>query len=250
MHSLGSSPFKKLAIAAIEANNRENERRHTIAYAQEPPKVDAPEGEELERLAAKAVADTYSKGNSSASGGSGKLTQKEMRSSMPGITKPTGLFDPLGFSADCSVGKLLFYREVELKHGRVAMLAALGILVGEQWHPLWGGNIDLPAYITFQFTPLQTFWPAVVAAIAIPEVFSVFTFEGPEKQVPELWAIKADGREPGDFDFDPLGLKPPDGPELVAMQNKELNNGRLAMIASAGMIAQELATNQKLFDRF
>jgi len=31
------------------------------------------------------------------------------------------------------------------------------------------------------------------------------------------------------------------------MQNKELNNGRLAMLAAAGMIAQELATGKKLF---
>jgi light-harvesting complex I chlorophyll a/b binding protein 1 len=42
-------------------------------------------------------------------------------------------------------------------------------------------------------------------------------------------------------------LKPTDPEELKTMQTKELNNGRLAMIAAAGMIAQELATGQKLF---
>merc|ERR1719401_826989 len=83
-----------------------------------------------------------------------------------GITKPYGFFDPLGFATDASPGRLLFYREVELKHGRVGMLASLGILVGEQFHPLFGGNIDVPSYVAFQQTPLQTFWPAVVAAIA------------------------------------------------------------------------------------
>ena len=31
------------------------------------------------------------------------------------------------------------------------------------------------------------------------------------------------------------------------MQTKELNNGRLAMIAVAGMVGQELATGGKLF---
>merc|ERR1712224_800128 len=41
----------------------------------------------------------------------------------------------------CGFGQALFYREVELKHGRVAMLAALGFLVGEQYHPLFGGDI-------------------------------------------------------------------------------------------------------------
>lgn len=161
---------------------------------------------------------------------------------MAGVSAPLGFFDPLGFSTDCSTGRLLFYREVELKHGRVAMLAALGILVGEKFHPLFGGNIDLPAYITFQFTPLQQFWPAVVAAIAVPEAASVATFSNAEP-----WSIKED-HEPGNFGFDPLGLKPKDPAELKSLQTKELNNGRLAMIAAAGMIAQELATNRKIFD--
>merc|ERR1719221_2241874 len=98
-----------------------------------------------------------------------------------GITSPMGFFDPLGFAtADTMTGgKLLFYREVELKHGRVAMLASLGILVGEQFHPLFGGNIDVPSYIAFQQTPLQSFWSSVLVAIAIPEVFSIFSFQEP-----------------------------------------------------------------------
>merc|ERR1719247_3340066 len=68
-------------------------------------------------------------------------------------------WDPLGFCSDENLteGKLKFYREVELKHGRVGMLAALGFLVGENFHPLFGGNIDAPAYLAFQQTPLETF---------------------------------------------------------------------------------------------
>ena len=44
---------------------------------------------------------------------------------MPGITGPLGFFDPLKFSENASEGKLKFYREVELKHGRVASARAL-----------------------------------------------------------------------------------------------------------------------------
>merc|ERR1711937_717670 len=77
---------------------------------------------------------------------------------MAGVIGPTGFFDPLGFATDIDEGKLLFYREVEIKHGRVAMLASLGFLVAEQFHPLFGGNINVPSYIAFQETPLQTFW--------------------------------------------------------------------------------------------
>merc|ERR1712139_389444 len=133
---------------------------------------------------------------------------KAKESLLAGITR-LGYFDPLGFYTDISGGKLLFYREVELKHGRVAMLASLGILVGEHFHPLFGGNIDVPSYVAFQQTPLQTFWPAVLAAIAIPEVFSVFTFRSPFGMdiMDTLWTIRGD-HEPGNLGFDPLGLRP------------------------------------------
>ena len=36
--------------------------------------------------------------------------------------------------------------EVELKHCRVAMLAALGFPLAEQFHPLFGGDIDTPSW--------------------------------------------------------------------------------------------------------
>jgi hypothetical protein len=163
---------------------------------------------------------------------------------LAGITEPLGFWDPAGYSDDASEGKLRFYREVELKHGRLGMLAALGFLVGENYHPLFGGDIDVPAYLAFQQTPLEIFWPKVVSAIAIIEVFSVFSFNSPAGGEP--WSIRSD-HVPGDFGFDPLNLKPTDPEELKAMQTKELNNGRLAMLAAAGMIAQELATGQKLF---
>jgi hypothetical protein len=179
----------------------------------------------------------------------------ERAKKMPGVSGPLGFFDPANFCSDISEGKLCFYREVEVKHGRVAMLASVGFLVAEQFHPLFGGNIDVPSYIAFQQTPLQTFWPAVVAAIAIPEVYSVFSFKQPweMESLPSgtvesaLWSVKED-RVAGDFSFDPLNLKPKDPKEFKTMQTKELNNGRLAMIAAAGMIAQELATNRKIFD--
>jgi len=168
--------------------------------------------------------------------------------SMAGVTAPLDFFDPAGFCTDCSEGKLCFYREVELKHGRVAMLAALGFLVGEQFHPLFGGDIDVPSYLAFQQTPLQTFWPAVVAAIAIPEIYSVYDFEEPGSKASnyEQWVMKTD-RIPGDRGFDPLGLKPEDPEEFKEMQTKELNNGRLAMIGAAGLIAQELVSGEKIF---
>lgn len=177
---------------------------------------------------------------------------------MSGVTGPLGFFDPAGFCSEdgasndkVSEGKVRFYREVELKHCRVAMLAALGFPIAEQFHPLFGGGIDVPSFSAFQQTPLQTFWPAVIVLISIIEVFSVFTFVNPASRLEDgspaqPWTIRTD-HVAGDLGFDPLGLKPTDPAELLAMQNKELNNGRLAMLAIAGMVAQEGATGSKLF---
>jgi hypothetical protein len=49
---------------------------------------------------------------------------------------------------------------------------------------------------------------------------------------------------PGDIGFDPLGLKPSNADEFANMQAKELSNGRLAMLAVAGMCVQELVNGQ------
>ena len=86
------------------------------------------------------------------------------------------------------------------------MLAALGFPVAEQFHPLWGGNIDVPSVVAFQQTPLQTFWPIVLAAIASIELGSIKNYEDIFKKG-EPWSLK-DEHEAGDFGFDPLGLKP------------------------------------------
>ena len=51
---------------------------------------------------------------------------------------------------------------------------------------------------------------------------------------------------PGDLGFDPLGLKPTNDKDLKSMATKELNNGRLAMVGIAGMVAQELVSGMKI----
>jgi len=237
MFGITSSPLQKLALTAIDTNNRGNRYQGYRA----PDVAMKAQANNNELVSGWSEVDPETRRKLSK-----VIDQVEAKESLlAGISAPMGFFDPIGFSTTVTGGKLLFYREVELKHGRVAMLAALGILVGENFHPLFGGNIDVPAYVAFQQTPLQAFWPAVVAAIAIPEIFSVFTFQDPTNG--EQWAMKLD-HVPGDLGFDPLGLKPTDPKEFKEMQTKELNNGRLAMIAAAGMIGQELATGQKLFE--
>ena len=107
-----------------------------------------------------------------------------------------------------------------------------------------------PAINHFQQVP-GIFWSAIVFSIACAEGYRL-TYGwtnpvGPGKDGSSgLWALNSD-YVPGDIGFDPLGLKPTNAADLAERQTRELNNGRLAMIAIAGMVGQELATGTKLF---
>lgn len=126
------------------------------------------------------------------------------------------------------------------------MLAALGFFVGEKFHPLFGGDIDVPSYVAFQATPLQEFWTSVILTIGVFEFFSIVSFApGRGFEIRETFPT-GEARIAGDFKFDPLGFKPKDAAGLKSMQEKEINNGRLAMIAIAGMVVQELVSGSKL----
>ena len=68
--------------------------------------------------------------------------------SIPGALPPVGVFDPLGFAAKADEMTLKRYREAELTHGRVGMLATVGFLVGEAVESktvLFNGEITGPA---------------------------------------------------------------------------------------------------------
>ena len=55
-------------------------------------------------------------------------------------------------------------------------------------------------------------------------------------------SIESKGGAPGDFGWDPAGIRPKSAERLAEYQLKELNNGRLAMIGIAGMSLQAYAT--------
>merc|ERR1719487_3176286 len=64
---------------------------------------------------------------------------------LPGALAPVGDFDPLGLATDLDLTEMKRFREAEVTHGRVSMLAVLGFLTAESFHPLFGGDIDGPA---------------------------------------------------------------------------------------------------------
>jgi hypothetical protein len=172
---------------------------------------------------------------------------------LPGSLPPVGEFDPLGFAKDTPLGTMKQWREAETQHGRVAMLAAIGMLVTEEpieYHPLFEAyNKDIGPAIR-HLDEVDAASPITLALIGILigslEYNRALTgFSKPEGEF-SFQQLQED-YYPGDVGFDPLGLKPEDPEEFAAIQTKELQNGRLAMLGAAGMIAQELVNGEEIF---
>ena len=170
---------------------------------------------------------------------------------IPGALAPVGFWDPLGFAEKAGETGLKKYREAELTHGRVAMLATIGFLVGEAVESktvLFNGDITGPA-IT-QLAQVNPFlWVILGAGIAKAEITRAeIGWLPPSESKFDQPGLLREEYIPGNLEFDPLGLKPEDPEEFVLMQTKELQNGRLAMLAAAGFIAQELVDGKGIFE--
>mmetsp|Transcript_2533 Transcript_2533/g.5544 ORF Transcript_2533/g.5544 Transcript_2533/m.5544 type:complete len:202 (-) Transcript_2533:242-847(-) len=155
---------------------------------------------------------------------------------MPGITAPVGYFDPVGYSEKVSPEAMLWFRAAELKHSRVAMLAFVGWCVN-------GLGVHFPGQLSHdvsfadlaQMAPRDA-WEAVPeqgklqigGTIAVMEIVCEF--------------IKPHYTKAGAEAYPPM-INPSkfmDGAKLRTLQNKELNNGRLAMIGMMGFSAASI----------
>jgi light-harvesting complex I chlorophyll a/b binding protein 1 len=125
----------------------------------------------------------------------------------------------------------VFLREAELKHGRLAMISSILLPLSEQFSDNLGINFfqDHPEFVEIG-----------LSFMFISEFSSMI--RGWENPLVKPFTLKED-YQPGDF-----GLKYLVKEEKLGEQmDKELNNGRLAMIGILGMMVQELATQHQLF---
>jgi hypothetical protein len=170
-----------------------------------------------------------------------------------GALAPVGFFDPLGFAAKADDATLKRYREAELTHGRVAMLAVVGFLVGEKVEGssfLFDSQITGPAITHLAQVP-AIFWVLLTIAIgATEQLRATIGWVEPENVPVGKAGLLREEYIPGDIGFDPLGLKPFDDEAFRTMQTKELQNGRLAMLAAAGFMAQELVDGKGILEHF
>merc|ERR1719159_144497 len=160
---------------------------------------------------------------------------------LPGGDNVLGEFDPLGFLDGKDKLEVYRLREAELTHGRVAMLASLGFLVQEKFHPLFSGDGG-PAIDQIPALP-PWLWAVMTAGIGAAEAFRIsVAFRELDGEKLKAETALRPGYVPGQIGFDPLSLAPEDPAEFREMQEKELAHARLAMIAAAGFLAQEAVT--------
>jgi light-harvesting complex I chlorophyll a/b binding protein 1 len=154
-----------------------------------------------------------------------------------GVLSPVGFWDPFNYAT--SPEQFRRYREVEIKHGRVAMAATLGYIVAETGLR-WPASLTLDGSVSFSDIP-----NGIAAIPAIPGlgwvqiVFLVGCLEaGPLAQ--------SEDAAPGDLGWKYFGVKYEDGDVKADKLNKELSNGRLAMFGILGMLVEDKLTGSFL----
>lgn len=182
-----------------------------------------------------------------------KAELPETSTAMPFMARPPALdgsmagdvgFDPLGFAK--SEEDLMNYREAEIKHARLAMLAAAGWPLSEVFDKKIAGAIGLtpvldatdraPSVLNGGLGKVSpVYWIGCLAVAAAIDLYGIS-----RKQSPDYF--------PGNLGFDPLGLYPQDEEGRMRMETAEIKNGRLAMIAITAFAAQEFVTKMGVVD--
>lgn len=160
--------------------------------------------------------------------------------SLPFMAQPANLvglagnvgFDPVGFSNWIDVKWL---REAELKHARICMLAVAGFIFTDLGIHLPGDVHDVASAAAHDVAVKNGALGQILLWTSAFEMIST-------KAVFQMMEGRSD-RAPGDFGFDPLKFsagKSDAVKEDLAL--KELQNGRLAMLAFSGVVTQAVLT--------
>jgi hypothetical protein len=180
-------------------------------------------------------------------GKSSTALNAEFSKAVPFLTNPSktdGLigsvgFDPIGFSDNFDMKWL---QESEIKHGRVAMLAAAGFMVQQ--------FVNFPMYSEMHVDD-SNMAPSVVGISAMLQIVcaaGVEEWRTNKGKITMEDMFEGTDRVPGDFGFDPMGqLKGKSEAEIADMKLKEIKNGRLAMLAIGGMIHHNFIFGEPLF---
>jgi hypothetical protein len=140
------------------------------------------------------------------------------------------------------------YREAEIKHGRLAMLGSVGWPLAEIYHPylskLNGNNLlslngKVPSLLNGGLDKIN---PAFFMAIII------FATTLESASIAKNYDIES---IPGDLGFDPLNIYSTKSAKIKSeLELKELNNGRIAMLAITYFAINEFITDIPIANSF
>ena len=166
-------------------------------------------------------------------------TTKLRTTSQLGAQPPLGFYDPLGLVANGDQANFDRLRYVEIKHGRIAMLAIAGYLTT-------AAGVRLPGSISnsegLSFSDIPAGFEAL-KNIPGAGLFQLFAFVG----FLETFVMKdsangaAPGEFPGDFRNGALDFGWDKQSEAWKLEKRavELNNGRAAMMGILGLMVHE-----------
>lgn len=162
-------------------------------------------------------------------------------------------FDPFNLSSS-SPEQLVYYREAEVKHSRLAMLAAAGWPISElldkklaalvDMDSVLGSNDRVPSILNGGMDNVSPIWWGFCLGLA-----AAIDLRGIQNS---RYSSDDDNNDkvyqPGDYGFDPLGLYPSDVQGQQRMQLAEIKHGRLAMIAVTAFAFQEYVSEVGVVD--
>lgn len=165
------------------------------------------------------------------------LNRKPNNTGLIGDLPPVGFWDPAGLSEKATPEELSRYRECEIMHGRFAQLAIIGFLVPEGYASsgAFGDDFLAPSGTALEVFNTDPVWVALTfGVISVLETLRLLeTQPGARYNAGTLEA----------------GLYVQPTPEKLADYSlKELQHGRLAMLAFAGAVTQELINSTPLWE--
>lgn len=158
-------------------------------------------------------------------------------------------FDPFGYTdfpqqtflvGGKSIPNILWYREAEIAHGRVAMLAALGYVFPNIVH--FPGSESFGGVDAFaNMNPLEAVktvpsfgWVQIAIAIGFIEKFHIEKLLSGSAGTGDIGLGQKSSWNPFNFSYSEA--------EYAEKQLQELKNGRLAMVAIAAFVLQNAAS--------
>ncbi|CAE8728228.1 unnamed protein product [Polarella glacialis] len=159
-----------------------------------------------------------------------------------GVQAPVGFWDPAGLAKDGDADAFRRRRGVELKHGRICMLACIGYIVPEYFR--WPGYLSPAQGLKFTDVPHGL---AAISKVPLEGWLQIGLFLG---HYEGFFMRQEPGRAPGDFanhgflgigknfifNFEPASIADPAARK--GKLNSEIANGRLAMVALMAMLFQ------------